>query len=145
MTLKSVETQVEITYKKSIVETVGSLLGIPASTINNFKFFFQSLILEVGVFVLAFYIGKIPTVKKEKSQSIKREDSTPQVYKPQVYKPQNEIDGARVKEIRTELGKSQSELAIDLGIQQRKLSRIENSQATVDKTLAQKLVNMNIL
>lgn len=131
----------------SISENIEKIIGIHASSINLLVYLFQSILLETGVFVIAFFLGigkKEGIISTNESKETQEEGNFNDSDNNNNGNG-NGISGQKLREIRTQLGKSQDEMAKELGIHQMKLSRLENGKGKVDKSILDRLVGLNML
>jgi DNA-binding XRE family transcriptional regulator len=118
-------------------EDIEKVTGIQASSINLLIYLFQSILLETGVFVIAFFLGvgrKEREVISEAKELVEDNNNG-----------NGTLTGQKLREIRIQIGKSQEELAKELGINPMKLSRIENGKSKFDKSILDRLVGLNML
>jgi len=131
-----------VNTKTTMTESIERVTGWKASSMTTFVYAFQSLLLEIGVFILCFFLGKNHSsmVSKIVKNNVKVVSNSFTEEKQKVSKIQ--LTGRDIRQIRIRLNKSQEQLAQELGIHQRKLSRLENGQTKIGSDIEEMLINM---
>ena len=131
-----------INSKITMTGSIERVTGWKATSITTFVYAFQSLLLEIGVFILCFFLGK--SYSSPLSKIVKKDVKI--VSNSLVEERQNlsktQLTGGDIRQIRVRLNKSQEQLAKELGIHQRKLSRLENGQTKIGTEIEEKLMSM---